>query len=91
MKRIRPAPQGRAFRYQRRIAHIELVLAERGRTARRTLPAETRAAMARSSGEAAGSGGEESCGGQEEESGCEVDADSRFLTRALRGFGMTGF
>jgi large subunit ribosomal protein L22 len=30
LKRIRPAPQGRAFRYQRRIAHIELVLAERG-------------------------------------------------------------
>ncbi len=29
MKRIRPAPQGRAYRYQRRIAHIELVLAER--------------------------------------------------------------
>ena len=29
MKRIRPAPQGRAFRYQRRISHIELVLAER--------------------------------------------------------------
>ena len=31
MKRIRPAPQGRAFRYQRRIAHIEVVLAERGK------------------------------------------------------------
>ena len=30
MKRIRPAPQGRAFRYQRRMSHIELVLAERG-------------------------------------------------------------
>src|SRR5258708_23116882 len=30
MKRIRPAPQGRAFRYQRRISHITLVLAERG-------------------------------------------------------------
>jgi large subunit ribosomal protein L22 len=30
MKRIRPAPQGRAFRYVRRIAHITLVLAERG-------------------------------------------------------------
>jgi large subunit ribosomal protein L22 len=29
MKRIRPAPQGRAFRYQRRISHIELILAER--------------------------------------------------------------
>jgi large subunit ribosomal protein L22 len=32
MKRIRPAPQGRAYRYQRRIAHITLVLAERGKS-----------------------------------------------------------
>jgi large subunit ribosomal protein L22 len=32
MKRIRPAPQGRAYRYQRRIAHIEVVLAERGKS-----------------------------------------------------------
>src|SRR4030095_9059865 len=31
MKRIRPAPMGRAFRYVRRIAHIELVLAEQVR------------------------------------------------------------
>jgi large subunit ribosomal protein L22 len=31
MKRIRPAPQGRAYRYQRRIAHIIIVLAERGK------------------------------------------------------------
>src|SRR5712664_1170512 len=30
MKRIRPAPMGRAFRYVRRIAHIEIVLAEKG-------------------------------------------------------------
>jgi large subunit ribosomal protein L22 len=30
MKRIRPAPQGRAYRYQRRISHIAIVLAERG-------------------------------------------------------------
>jgi len=30
MKRIRPAPQGRAYRYQRRISHITLVLAEQG-------------------------------------------------------------
>jgi large subunit ribosomal protein L22 len=30
MKRIRPAPQGRAYRYQRRISHITLVLEERG-------------------------------------------------------------
>jgi large subunit ribosomal protein L22 len=31
MKRIRPAPMGRAFRYVRRIAHIEISLAERSR------------------------------------------------------------
>lgn len=31
MKRIRPAPMGRAYRYVRRIAHIEIELAERGR------------------------------------------------------------
>ena len=29
MKRIRPAPMGRAFRYQRRMAHIEIELAEK--------------------------------------------------------------
>src|SRR6201990_693671 len=29
MKRIRPAPMGRAFRYVRRIAHIEIALAEK--------------------------------------------------------------
>src|SRR6267142_2783335 len=32
MKRIRPAPMGRAFRYVRRIAHLEIVLAERGKS-----------------------------------------------------------
>jgi large subunit ribosomal protein L22 len=29
MKRIRPAPQGRAFRYQRRMAHIIVKVAEK--------------------------------------------------------------
>jgi large subunit ribosomal protein L22 len=29
MKRIRPAPMGRAYRYQRRMAHLEIALAER--------------------------------------------------------------
>jgi len=33
MKRIRPAPMGRAFRYVRRISHLEIVLAERNRNA----------------------------------------------------------
>jgi len=31
MKRIRPAPMGRAYRYQRRIAHITIALAEKRR------------------------------------------------------------
>ncbi len=64
MKRIRPAPQGRAFRYVRRIAHITLVLAERGngaahpagetRTAARSAaPAKRRAPVAK---KAAGAG-----------------------------------
>jgi large subunit ribosomal protein L22 len=30
MKRIRPAPMGRAYRYQRRMSHMEVVLAEKG-------------------------------------------------------------
>jgi large subunit ribosomal protein L22 len=29
MKRIRPAPMGRAYRYQRRMAHLSIVLAEK--------------------------------------------------------------
>src|SRR5207244_5599275 len=37
MKRIRPAPQGRAYRYQRRMAHIEIALAERGAEAKQDL------------------------------------------------------
>ncbi|MFB3814927.1 MAG: 50S ribosomal protein L22 [Terriglobales bacterium] len=31
MKRVRPAPQGRAYRYQRRMSHIEIALAEKPR------------------------------------------------------------
>ena len=62
MKRIRPAPQGRAFRYQRRIAHITLVLAERGNGAahvagggepKRAAPAKRRVPAAK---KAAGAG-----------------------------------
>jgi large subunit ribosomal protein L22 len=58
MKRIRPAPQGRAFRYVRRIAHITLVLAERSNgaahassetrtAARAAAPAKKRAPVAK--------------------------------------------
>ena len=40
MKRIRPAPMGRAYRYQRRMAHIEIELAEKNKAAA-TSDAET--------------------------------------------------
>ena len=33
MKRIRPAPMGRAFRYQRRMSHIRIAVAELGENA----------------------------------------------------------
>ena len=33
MKRIRPAPMGRAFRYQRRLCHIIITVAEKGAVA----------------------------------------------------------
>ncbi len=38
MKRIRPAPMGRAYRYQRRMAHIEIALAEKVRAAATATP-----------------------------------------------------
>src|ERR1700752_1976377 len=41
MKRIRPAPQGRAFRYQRRMSHIEIALAEKLRANGAAKTAET--------------------------------------------------
>ena len=43
MKRIRPAPQGRAYRYQRRLAHISIVLAERVEAEKKEAPAATAA------------------------------------------------
>jgi len=46
MKRIRPAPMGRAYRYQRRMAHIEIELAENNK-ATSTTDAETAAAPAK--------------------------------------------
>jgi large subunit ribosomal protein L22 len=47
MKRIRPAPMGRAFRYQRRIAHIVITIAEKKAAAAETA-ASTPAAEATS-------------------------------------------
>src|SRR3954465_8925026 len=57
MKRIRPAPMGRAFRYQRRIAHIEIALAEKGANGVATVVADqTRATATKSKGKTAGKG-----------------------------------
>src|SRR6185503_15997255 len=46
MKRIRPAPMGRAFRYQRRLAHIIVTVAEKKPLAAVTTVAESTAAPA---------------------------------------------
>ena len=44
MKRIRPAPMGRAFRYQRRMCHIIVTVAEKGKAAEGTGSKATSAA-----------------------------------------------
>jgi len=46
MKRIRPAPMGRAFRYQRRLAHIIVTVAEKKSAAAISADAETASAPA---------------------------------------------
>jgi len=50
LKRIRPAPMGRAFRYQRRMAHIEIALGEKGRGGATALATKTEAAPPTPSG-----------------------------------------
>jgi large subunit ribosomal protein L22 len=40
MKRIRPAPMGRAFRYQRRLAHLSIVLSEKGANGKATVSSD---------------------------------------------------
>ena len=60
MKRIRPAPMGRAFRYQRRMTHISVVLAEKNGDAKAALvttvgeePKTGKAAKGKTAGKAA--------------------------------------
>src|SRR5436305_2422323 len=58
MKRIRPAPMGRAYRYQRRLTHLEIVLDEKRGDNRReemaTVVGEETAAAAPAKKKAAG-------------------------------------
>src|SRR5947209_14288209 len=46
MKRIRPAPMGRAFRYQRRLAHIVVTVAEKNKAGVATTAGDSTAAPA---------------------------------------------
>ncbi len=79
MKRIRPAPMGRAYHYVRRIAHLEIVLAEKNRngvpvgtaTTAGEKSGETRKASAAENESESESAGEEE-GGREESDGKEV-------------------
>ena len=54
MKRIRPAPMGRAFRYQRRIAHIIITVAEKNPATVAASAATTEAPAAKTAGKTAG-------------------------------------
>jgi large subunit ribosomal protein L22 len=47
MKRIRPAPMGRAFRYQRRLAHIVVTVAEKNKQGAAVTAEETAAPAAK--------------------------------------------
>ena len=46
LKRIRPAPMGRAFRYQRRLCHIVVTVAEKGKAIQATGSAGTESVAA---------------------------------------------
>ena len=50
MKRIRPAPMGRAFRYQRRIAHIIITVAEKKAPEIKSAASEPEVPAAKTSG-----------------------------------------
>jgi large subunit ribosomal protein L22 len=75
MKRIRPAPMGRAYRYQRRMSHLEIAGAEK--------PSDGGAGQ-ESGSQTAGekSSGQESAG-QEGEEGLTVAVRLRSVSRAL--------
>ncbi len=94
MKRIRPAPQGRAFRYQRRISHITLVLAERGEWCGARFRRERGRRQLRLSGGLRWRRKRRAPARRRRRlrsRGWQGTRNSRFLTRALRGFGMTSF
>ncbi|HLY92522.1 MAG TPA: 50S ribosomal protein L22 [Candidatus Angelobacter sp.] len=76
MKRIRPAPMGRAFRYQRRISHMEIVLAEKG--------AENRQEMATVVGEEKTAAAPAKTAGKKKAVGAKKKSAGRKKTAAAR-------
>jgi large subunit ribosomal protein L22 len=76
MKRIRPAPMGRAFRYQRRISHMEIVLAEKG--------AENRQALATVVGDEGSSAAPAKTAGKKKAAGAKKKAAGKKKTAAAR-------
>jgi len=76
MKRIRPAPMGRAFRYQRRISHLEIVLAEKG--------AENRQEMATVVGEEEKAAAPAKAAGKKKAVGAKKKSAGRKKTAAAR-------
>jgi len=76
MKRIRPAPMGRAFRYQRRISHMEIVLAEKG--------AENRREMATVVGEEEASGAPAKTAGKKKAVGAKKKSAGKRKTAAAK-------
>ncbi len=77
MKRIRPAPMGRAFRYQRRMAHIEIELAEKKSQAIASTDAGTAAAAPAQKGRSQAGSQEGRCQKDGAEKGKEVGSPLR--------------
>ena len=72
MKRIRPAPMGRAFRYKRRISHMEIVLAEKGAENKQemaTVVGEEEAAAAQAKAKSKTAGGKKAAGAKKKSAG----------------------
>jgi len=78
MKRIRPAPMGRAFRYQRRISHMEIVLAEKGGDSKQSL------ATVVGEEEASAAPGKSKTGGKKKAVGAKKKSAGKKKTAAAR-------
>ena len=81
MKRIRPAPMGRAYRYQRRLTHIVLSVAERDGAAGLVTKVEEPAVAPKAAKTEEPQGGTQ--GNQEE--GCGTEGSAKTAAKEGRG------